>query len=44
MATAPSATSIVCIAGSLFLVGEVLAQLAGAGDSPCRIENGTDSM
>lgn len=44
MATAPPPPAVVCIAGSLYLVGEVLAQLAGAGDNPCRIENGADSM
>ena len=35
---------IVCVTGSLFLVGEVLRRLAGAADKPCSIENGADSM
>jgi len=39
-----SATPIVCVAGSLFLVGEVLAMLAGGGDKPCPIENDAASM
>jgi dihydrofolate synthase/folylpolyglutamate synthase len=37
-------TRIVCVAGSLFLVGDVLAELAGTRDSPCSIENLADSM
>ena len=36
-------TPIVCVAGSLSLVGDVLRHLAG-GDTPCPIEKGADSM
>ena len=36
-------TPILCVAGSLFLVGDVLARLFG-GDKPCSIEKGADSM
>jgi dihydrofolate synthase/folylpolyglutamate synthase len=36
-------TPIVCVAGSLFLVGEVLGALEGR-DKPCSIEKGADSM
>lgn len=42
-ATGPDATEVVCVAGSLFLVGEVLALLGGAG-TPCPIESGAASM
>jgi dihydrofolate synthase/folylpolyglutamate synthase len=38
LATAAPATDVVCIAGSLFLVGEVLA-LLGGGQTPCPIED-----
>jgi dihydrofolate synthase / folylpolyglutamate synthase len=41
-ATAPR-TPIVCVAGSLFLVGDALRAL-GEGDKPCPIEKGADSM
>jgi len=37
-------TPIVCVAGSLFLVGDVLTELAGTRDKPCPIEKGADSM
>jgi dihydrofolate synthase/folylpolyglutamate synthase len=37
-------TPVVCVAGSLFLVGDVLAELAGARDRPCPIEKVADSM
>ncbi len=37
-------TPIVCVAGSLFLVGEVLARLAGGGDIPCPVEKRADSI
>jgi dihydrofolate synthase / folylpolyglutamate synthase len=43
LATGPDATEVVCVAGSLFLVGEVLALLGGAG-TPCPIESGAGSM
>lgn len=44
LAVTPPATPVVCVAGSLFLVGEVLARLAGDADSACPIENGAASM
>jgi dihydrofolate synthase/folylpolyglutamate synthase len=34
-------TPIICVAGSLFLLGEVLTLLAGAPDKPCPIEKST---
>jgi dihydrofolate synthase/folylpolyglutamate synthase len=37
-------TPIVCVAGSLFLVGEVLARLGGGGDNPCPVEKRADSI
>jgi dihydrofolate synthase/folylpolyglutamate synthase len=43
-ATAPAATPVVCVAGSVALIGEVLALLNGGGDTPCPIENGAVSM
>jgi len=43
LATGPDTTDVVCVAGSLFLVGEVLALLGGA-QTPCPIENGAASM
>jgi dihydrofolate synthase/folylpolyglutamate synthase len=36
-------TPIICVAGSLFLIGDVLRHLAGS-DKPCSLEKGTDSM
>ena len=33
---------IVCVAGSLFLLGDVLTLLAGEPDKPCSIENSAD--
>lgn len=44
MAAGPPRTPIVCVAGSLFLVGDVLRHLAGGRDKPCPIEKGADSM
>jgi dihydrofolate synthase/folylpolyglutamate synthase len=44
MATAPPTTPIVCVAGSVALVGEALAHLGGGTDKPCPIENGAASM
>ena len=41
-ASVPS-TPIVCVAGSLAVVGEALQHLSGT-DKPCPIENGADSM
>jgi hypothetical protein len=36
-------TPIICVAGSLFLVGDVLRHLAG-NDKPCSLEKGAASM
>ena len=36
-------TPVVCVAGSLFLIGDVLRHLAGS-DKPCSLEKGADSM
>ena len=44
MATASGHTPIICVAGSLFLVGDVLTYLHGAPDKPCSIEKGADSI
>ncbi|HYE93987.1 MAG TPA: folylpolyglutamate synthase/dihydrofolate synthase family protein [Terriglobales bacterium] len=43
VAAAAPGTPIVCVAGSLAVVGEALAHLHGT-DKPCPIENGADSM
>ena len=43
VAAAPGGTPILCVAGSLFLVGDVLRRLAG-GDKPCPVEKGADSI
>jgi dihydrofolate synthase/folylpolyglutamate synthase len=43
-ASAPPRMPLVCVAGSLFLVGDVLTLRAGEPDSPCRIEKEADSM
>jgi hypothetical protein len=37
------ATPILCVAGSLSVVGEALA-VGGQGDKPCPVENAADSM
>ncbi len=42
-AARPAATPVVCVAGSIFVVGEALAALGGR-DSPCAIENEAGSM
>jgi hypothetical protein len=43
LALADSDTPILCVAGSLSLIGDALA--AGAqGDIPCPVENAADSM
>lgn len=44
MALTPPTTPIVCVAGSLFCVGEILNNLAGGRDIPCGIERGADSI
>jgi dihydrofolate synthase / folylpolyglutamate synthase len=38
-----AATPIVCVAGSLSLVGDILRHLSGS-DEPCSLEKGADSM
>jgi hypothetical protein len=38
LACEPARTPVVCVAGSLFLVGEALARLGGAPGRPCAIE------
>ena len=37
-------TPILCVAGSLSLVGDVLRLASGGGDNPCPIEKPADSM
>ena len=43
VAGAPPRTPIVCVAGSLAVVGEALQHLNGT-DKPCSVENGADSI
>jgi dihydrofolate synthase/folylpolyglutamate synthase len=43
LAARPPRTPILCIAGSLSLIGDVL-RLASGGDNPCPIEMAADSM
>jgi dihydrofolate synthase/folylpolyglutamate synthase len=43
LAAGGGSTPIICVAGSLSLIGDVLRHLAG-GDNPCPIEKGADSM
>lgn len=43
LATRPATTPVVCVAGSIFVVGEALAHL-DSPDSPCAIENDAGSM
>lgn len=43
VAAGPGGTPIICVAGSLFLVGDALRHLAG-GDKPCSVEKGADSI
>ena len=38
-----AATPVICVAGSLSLIGDVLRDLRGS-DEPCSLEKGTDSM
>jgi dihydrofolate synthase / folylpolyglutamate synthase len=42
-AAATAGDGVVCVAGSLFLIGGVLRHLAGS-DKPCSLEKGADSM
>jgi dihydrofolate synthase/folylpolyglutamate synthase len=43
LAEGPPRTPILCVAGSLSLIGDVL-RLATEGDKPCPVEKGADSM
>ncbi|HSE92918.1 MAG TPA: folylpolyglutamate synthase/dihydrofolate synthase family protein [Methylomirabilota bacterium] len=43
LATRSAETPVVCVAGSLFVVGEALTHLGGT-EAACLIENGADSM
>jgi dihydrofolate synthase/folylpolyglutamate synthase len=43
LASSSATTTIICVAGSLAVVGEALRHLSGT-DKPCPIENGADSM
>ena len=43
LAAAPPRTPVVCVAGSLFLVGDAL-RAVGAGDQPCAVENAGDGL
>jgi dihydrofolate synthase/folylpolyglutamate synthase len=44
LATRPPRPPIVCVAGSVVLIGDALRHLAGGGDKPCRLEKGADSI
>jgi len=44
MAAESGHTPIICVTGSLFLIGDVLRRLGGGADKPCPIENGADSI
>ena len=44
MATRAPQPPIICVAGSLFLIGDVLTLLAPEPDKPCSIEKGVDSI
>jgi dihydrofolate synthase / folylpolyglutamate synthase len=44
LAEAEASTPILCVAGSLSLVGDALAVLGPGGDKPCPVENPADSM
>lgn len=44
MAARPVSTPIICVTGSLTLVGDVLRSLGGGTDNPCRIEKEADSI
>src|SRR5438876_637511 len=43
MAARPPSTPVICVAGSLSLIGDVVRHLAGS-DTPCSVEEGADSM
>jgi dihydrofolate synthase / folylpolyglutamate synthase len=44
IAEADTSTPILCVAGSLSLVGDALGELAGNRDKPCPVEKPADSM
>lgn len=44
LARRPPTSPVICVAGSIFLVGEALVELQGVGNNPCRIENPADSI
>jgi hypothetical protein len=44
MAMRTPGTPIIGVAGSLFLIGDVLTLLHGEPDKPCSIEKGADSI
>ncbi len=44
MALTPPTTPVICVAGSLFLVADVLTSVAGARDSPCEVERTAGSI
>jgi dihydrofolate synthase / folylpolyglutamate synthase len=44
MAARKGPGALVCVAGSLFLIGDVLAHLSGGRDRPCPIETAAVSM
>ncbi|MBI4594081.1 MAG: bifunctional folylpolyglutamate synthase/dihydrofolate synthase [Candidatus Rokubacteria bacterium] len=44
LATEAPTTPIVCVTGSLFLVGEALVALGARGDKPCPVGKGADSI
>jgi dihydrofolate synthase/folylpolyglutamate synthase len=39
-----ASTPVVCVAGSVFVVGEALAELSGGGEKPCPVENPADGI
>ena len=43
LAVGTATTPLICVAGSLSLIGDVLGHLGGR-DKPCSLEKGTDSM
>jgi dihydrofolate synthase/folylpolyglutamate synthase len=44
LAQAPPRSPIVCVAGSVVLIGDALRHLGGGADKPCRLEKGADSI
>jgi dihydrofolate synthase/folylpolyglutamate synthase len=44
VAQAPPGAPIVCVAGSVVLIGDALRHLGGGTDKPCRLEKGADSI